>query len=178
MGEFSGEMPSQMEHPDLTPGFTLTVRTLQCGHSFWGMMTVYVTWKHMWEWMDEYYFSQTWHNEYVSSKCLSNIYIYMSVANVFRIYIYIYIYTYIYICVYSQCNNYICIYIHTYLPTYIHTCISFTDVRVCMSCHMCSPISATLLTGVMITTWLLRPKVQPTQHGHTVPSEKIIDHPH
>ena len=138
MGEFSGEMPSQMEHPDLTPGFTLTVRTLQCGHSFWGMMTVYVTWKHMWEWMDEDYFSQTWHNEYVSSKCLSNIYIYIYIY----ILIYIYIYIYIYMCVYSQCNNYICIYIHTYLPTYIHTYMYI--VYRCTSLHVLSHVLTNL----------------------------------
>ena len=37
MREFSRENAGeQMEHPDLTPALTLTVRTPQCGHMVWG----------------------------------------------------------------------------------------------------------------------------------------------
>ena len=31
----------QMEHPDLTPALTPTVRTPQCGHAVWGTINAY-----------------------------------------------------------------------------------------------------------------------------------------
>ena len=38
---YSKNAGGQMEHPDLTPALTPTVRTPQCGHAVWGTINAY-----------------------------------------------------------------------------------------------------------------------------------------